>query len=329
MRALPTLLAVLLVATLAQAQTGPQIAISESVIDAGVVPSGAQVSQTFVLENQGDETLQILSVEPDCGCTVVRYDGSIPAGGRGELAARVDVSTFVGPIAKYITVRTNDAANPIVTLTIKAQIRPDVQAHPGYARFLTVVGQEEMKAEQVVWSSNHDDFEIASARSPYEHLAVSVREAEGGEERPEGQGRQWVVEMTLAKDSPVGPMADHVSLTTNHPDRPIMRIPVSGFVRPVLAVTPPFIDFGAREMTDLVTASVRVTNFSEQEINITNATSDLAELKVYIDPDEGSHFIVVQLHPGLAQGEFTGLITLETDSPDVPTLEVEVKGTVL
>jgi hypothetical protein len=329
MKTLPTLLAVLLVATLAHAQSGPQIAISESVLDAGVVPSGAQVSQIFVLENQGDEPLEILAVEPDCGCTVVRYDRSIAAGGRGEIAALVDVSTFVGPIAKYLTVRTNDAANPSVTLTIKAQIRPDVQAHPGYARFLTVVGQEEMKAEQVVWSSNHDDFVIESANSPYRHLAVAVREAEEGEERPEGQGRQWVVEMTLARNAPVGPMADHVSLTTNHPDRPMMRIPVSGFVRPILAVSPPFVDFGEREMTGPVTASVRVTNFSEQEINITSATSDLAELVIEIDPDEGSHFILIQLLPGLAQGEFTGLLTLETDSPDIPILEVEVKGTVL
>lgn len=329
MKTLPILLAVLVVATIADAQTGPLLVVSESVLDAGVVPSGAQLTETFVLENRGNETLEILAVEADCGCTVVRFDRSIAPGSRGEILARVDVSTFVGPIAKYLTVRTNDAANPEVTLTIKAQIRPDVQAYPGYARFLTVFGGGEMKAELTVWSSTHDNFEIQSARSPFEHLEVTFREADEGETRPEGRGRQWLVEMTLAADAPVGPMADHVTLSTNHPEKPSLRIPVSGFVRPILGVSPPFADFGTREVTRPVTASVRVKNFSDSEIRLTSATADLSELEIEIEPDGRDHYIIIRLIPGLGKGEFSGLVTVRTDNPDIPILRIEVRGNIL
>jgi hypothetical protein len=326
MKILPTLLAILLVATLAGAQTGPLVAVSESVLDAGVVPSGTEVSKTFVLENQGSEPLRILSVEPDCGCTVVRYDGIIAPGARGEISASVDVSTFVGPIAKYLTVRTNDVSNPVVTLTIKAKIQPEVQAHPGYARFLTVVGDDEMRAQQTIWSSTYEDFEVKGVRSPYDHLNVAFHEAVEGERLPEGEGRQWVVEMVLSADAPIGPMADYVTLTTNNPEMSVMRIPVSGFVRPILAVSPPFADFGTRELTRPIIASVEVKNFSDKTISLISATADLPQLEVEIEPDDTDHYVIIRLSPGLPKGDFSGMVTVETDSPDVPVLKIEVKG---
>lgn len=317
------------VATLAAAQTGPVLVIQQSILNAGIVPSGAQITQTFVLENRGDSDLEILGVQADCGCTVVRFDQLIVSGGRGEITAEVDVSSFVGPIAKYVTVLTNDPVNPEVTLTIKAEVRPDVQAFPGYARFLTVVDEGEMTAEQTVWASSFENFEIVSASSPYDHVEVTFHEASEDEERPEGEGRQWRVVLTLSADAPVGPMADHVTLVTNHPDKPAIRIPVSGFVRPILAVSPPIADFGLRDLTGPIMASVHVKNFSEQEISLTSVSADLPELEVEIDPDGRDHYVIIRLNPGLGKGEFTGLLTVETDSPDIPILKIEVRGTIL
>lgn len=324
-----SLLVLLTVATIAAAQTGPVLVIQQSILDAGTVPSGAQITETFVLENRGDADLKILGVQPDCGCTVVRFDQFIVAGGRGEITAKVDVNTFVGPIAKYITVLTNDPANAEVALTIKAEVRPDVQVYPGYARFLTVVDDGEMTAEQTVWASDYENFEIESARSPYDHVEVAFHEASEDEARPEGEGRQWTVVLKLAADAPVGPMAGHVVLATNHPEKRAVRIPVSGFVRPILAVSPPFADFGQRELTRPIMASVHVKNFSEQEISLTSATVDLPELEVEIEPDGRDHHVIIRLSPGLSKGEFTGLLRVETDSADIPVLEIEVKGTIL
>jgi hypothetical protein len=37
----------------------------------------------------------------------------------------------------------------------------------------------------------------------------------------------------------------------------------------------------------------------------------------------------VVVNPGLPKGPFTGKLTIHTDSPKVPTLEVELKGIVI
>ena len=178
----------LAVALAASAQTTPSLVVVEPVRDAGVVLPGATVREVFTLRNEGAGELRILGVDPDCGCTVVAFDHVIAPGESGEISAEVDVSRFVGPIAKYLSVLTNDPANPQVSLTIKAEVRPKVQVYPAYARFLTVEGEEELRAEMTVWASDLDGFKLVSVRSPYPFLDVEFRQATEDEERPEGRG---------------------------------------------------------------------------------------------------------------------------------------------
>ena len=56
--------------------------------------------------------------------------------------------------------------------------------------------------------------------------------------------------MKLANNAKVGPLADYVTVHTNHPKQKMVQIPVSGFVRPVMAVTPPTADFGKIELKE-------------------------------------------------------------------------------
>lgn len=332
MKPLPTVLSALVLAAfaaLAFAQTGPSLAVDEPVKDLGIVESGSTVRHTFVLRNDGEEALRIRDVDPDCGCTVVDYDRVIDPGTSGRITAAVDVSTFFGPIAKYLVVYTNDPANPEVSLAIKVEVRPQVQIHPGYVRFLTVVGEATEHTDQTLWASDIDDFEVRRVRSPYPFVRVEHREAAEDERRSEGRGTQWLVEVRLAPDAPVGPMADHIEVETNHPDKPLVRIPVSGFVRPVLAASPPFADFGRREVSGPIRASVQIKNFSEDEISLTEVASTIPEVQAEIQDDDGDYYIIVTLHPGLPKGEFSGTVTVTTDSQKVPRVDIEVKGTVL
>ena len=179
-----------LLAPHAMAQGGPRAVVQEPVKDIGIVESGATVTHTFAIANEGDQPLQILDVDPDCGCTVAEFDRDIQPGASGKITAVVDVSTFVGPIAKYLRVTTNDRGNPQLLLTLKAEVRPLVQIYPGYARFLTVIDGGELTADQTVWASDLEDFSLSKPVSPYPFVKVGVREAEENEERSEGRGRQ-------------------------------------------------------------------------------------------------------------------------------------------
>mgnify|MGYP001817763552 FL=1 len=314
-----------------KAEAQPGAVFPETVIDVGAVNKGERASYEFTLQNDGDQVLQITQVKPSCGCTVAEYDKTIQPGGTGRITAVVDTTNFKGPIAKAVKVFTNDPVNPQINLVIKANIKTHVEIEPGYARFVAVHGEPNAKSVQNVWSKEKPDLKILGAKSPYPHVKVSYAEATADEREGDGSGNQWRILVELDADAPVGPMADYIDVTTDHPERQTIRIPVSGFVRPVLSVTPRVADFGRREVAEPQTASIEIRNMSKSAVDLDEVSTDVEGLQAEIEPlEEGRLYkILLTLEPGMKKGRFRGQITINTTSSKQPVLEVNVKGVVI
>jgi hypothetical protein len=130
----------------------------------------------------------------------------------------------------------------------------------------------------------------------------------------------------------VGPLADYVTLHTNHPKQKMVQIPVSGFVRPVIAVTPPTADFGNVELKEPLKRSLDIRNFATEPIKVTSIDTSLpkgVEAKLESITEGREYQVKVTLSPEVGKGPFLGKLTIHTDSPKVPTLEVELKGIVI
>lgn len=315
-----------------QADTsGPAAVALESIKDFGVVNKGQRVTHEFHIRNDGDAVLRITDVKPSCGCTVADFDKTVAAGEIGKVTATVDTRNFKGGIAKSVRVYTNDPDNPQIDLVIKANVKSQIEVDPGYARFIAVYGEPQKTSVQTVWSGDRDDLRILKAESPYSFVKVVHREASEDEKASGVKGPQWQVEVSLDKDAPVGPIADFIVLTTNHPKLKTMRIPVSGFVRPVMSVTPRLQDFGRRELTEPQTASLEIRNLSSTAVDLGEISTDVSGLNAEIEPvEEGRLYkVLLTLEPGMAKGDFEGLVTISTNSSKQPTIEVSVKGVIL
>jgi hypothetical protein len=312
-------------------QNAPAALALETVKDFGVVNKGQRVTHEFQIRNDGDSVLQITEVRPSCGCTVAEYDKSIAPGEIGAVKATVDTRNFKGGIAKSVRVFTNDPANPQIDLVIKANIKSQIEVDPGYARFIAVYGEPQKTSVQSVWSGDERDLKILNAKSPYPFVKVSYREANDDERDRSAKGNQWQVEVKLDKNAPEGGMSDFIVLTTNHPKLKTLRIPVSGFVRPVMSVTPRIADFGRRELSQPQTTSLEIRNLSSSGVDLGEVTTDVAGLDAEIElVEEGRLYkVLLTLKPGMDKGDFEGLVTISTNSTKQPTIEVSVKGVVL
>lgn len=315
----------------AQEGAAPQTVVPGSVVDLGRVAKGETLEHTFEIRNEGNAPLEIVRVKPTCGCTVASYDQVIGAGETGALRAKLDTSEFRGPIAKSIRVFTNDAGNPELTLVIKADVRAQIDVSPGYARFVVVQGEKYGTRKQIVWSPDHPQLELTKAVSPYPFVEVAHRKLEPDDTDYRKDENRWQVDITLAADAPIGSMADYVRLTTNHPRQKMVRIPVSGIVRPILAVTPQVADFGRRDSGEEHQATLEVKNLSSMAVDVESASSDLEGLKAEVEAVEAGRLfnVVLTLAPGMEKGRFRGKVTLKTSSPKQPVVEIDVTGTVL
>ena len=298
--------------------------VREPIIDVGTVARGDKIEHRFEIANAGDATLTIREVKPACGCTIARFDETIAPGATGSISAVLSTQNFSGPISKSVTVFTTDAENPRINLVIKATIQPQVEVQPGYARFILVEGSGAEVRKQTLWSADGPELEVKAVRSPYRFLRAEYQ-------RLENDGR-WELTLTLDRNqAPVGPLADFVEVETNHPRQRVVKIPVSGFVRPEVTVTPRVADLGSRELSEPFTATLLVRNQTQSDIALEGVATDVAGVEAEIEEVEAGRLytIVLTLDPAMSKGPFAGKVEILTSSARRPTIQVDLTGTVL
>ena len=108
----------------AVAFAAPTIYVVMPVYDFGSVAEGIAVTHTFMLENTGDEVLEISGVRASCGCTTAELaTDSIEPGESVALEVLVDTAGFGGTISKSITVYSNDPGTPAFSLRVTGAVQ--------------------------------------------------------------------------------------------------------------------------------------------------------------------------------------------------------------
>lgn len=103
---------------------GPKIEFKSNVVDYGEIIKGSDGIRIFTFINSGDMPLEITKVYSSCGCTIPKKpEAPIAPGETGEIQVKYDTNR-VGPIRKTISVNSNAAGTPIVSLKIKGTVQP-------------------------------------------------------------------------------------------------------------------------------------------------------------------------------------------------------------
>jgi hypothetical protein len=312
--------------------TRPRIEAEKLEQDAGRVRKGKRVELEFVLANRGDAPLQIKDVQPSCGCTVASFDKQIAPGATGGIRASLDTTSFDGPIAKHLTVLSNDPDTPRLVLTIRADVQAFLRASPSYVRILQVQSQEPEKAGINLWATDGRALEIRKVETPFDWVVASVRRPTDAERDADASDNQWRLEVSVTDAAPLGPLRDKIRIETDHPDEPVLEIPLSGNVRRVLHLQPGEVDFGkvAQPVRNPKKVGVKLFNFGKEPVEVRSAESDLPFVTAAISPEEpGRRFRVdLLLAADAPKGKFEGRVRVETSSTLLPTLEIPVRGKV-
>jgi hypothetical protein len=310
----------------------PKLVVAEPIRDLGRVRRGERLEVVYALENAGEAPLEIRSAQPSCGCTVASFDDTIEPGAKGELRAHIDTANLEGALAKGITVISNDPAQPRTVLTMKFEVLADVRVTPSFARLLQVQSMPPATAKVHLWATEGPPLELGAVETPERWIVARARRAEPAERREEGPEAQWLVEVSLAPEAPLGPLTQTLTVLTNHPRQPEIELPLSGFVRPVLSTQPATADFGTlgRAAADPKQFVLKLFNFGADPVEVTSAATDLAFVRVTIEPDEpGRRFrLRLALDPAAPKGRFEGTLAVVTTSPVLPRLEVPIRGVV-
>jgi hypothetical protein len=320
------------------AAKAPRLTLVEPVKDFGTVPKGQKLDWSFQVKNTGDADLEIIAARPTCGCTVADFDKVIKPGQTGKVTAHVDTTNFAGPIAKAVTLETNDPSAPSAQITIHAVVKPYVEAYPaGFVRFNMLQGETE-KQTVTLYSEEKDPFEIVKIESPAEWIKVQQTKNEGADVVPNvgrpGQS-QYRFDITVGgPEAKIGPLAEKIHVITNSKNQPDYYVSVTGVVRPSFRVEPTGVNFGEVAPSDSAatrTVTLRSNDAKTPEMFlVTKTESNVPGVTAEFKPtaNKGEYEVTLQVAKSAKPGALDGIVKIYTSDKINPVVTVPVKGTV-
>ena len=321
------------------ADKAPRLTVVEPVKDYGTVAKGEKLTWAFAIKNSGTSDLQVIAARPACGCTVAEFDKVIKPGETGKVTAQVDTTAFNGPIAKTVTVETNDPTTPTATLTIHATVKPYVEAYPaGFVRYNLLQGDADSQII-TLYSEEDDPFEITRIENPAGYVKTTYVKVEDEADRAQNLGRpgqnQYKVQITVGgPDAKLGPLAEKVRIFTNSKHQPQYDISVTGVVRPPFRVEPAAMNFGEVAPSDVAASRAIVVRSNDlktpERFQVTKVESDLKTITTAVKPtaNKGEYEVTLAVASDAKPGDVEGTVKIYTNDHVNPVVTVPVKATV-
>jgi len=203
-----------------RAEAAPQAVVPESSFDFGEVFEDRQLSHKFVIKNRGDAPLEILRVDPDCACTVVDYERTIPAGGQIELTLGIKPYSVIHQFRKETRIFVNDPERPEFNLALTGKAKPFIEIKPSHIIRLRGAPGDSLQREVRFTSHLPGPLKITEVRS---NIADKI-ETNLKVVQPD---RVYVLEVkNKAQNS--GPYGGLVELFTTSKERPRLIVRVFG-----------------------------------------------------------------------------------------------------
>jgi hypothetical protein len=211
------ILAIMRISSCSETKGDPKLAIGETTHDFGKVFEEQSLSHTFVLENKGLGTLEILEVDPDCTCTVPKYDAKIRPGGKGEVTLTIKPYSVLKDFRKETKIRTNDKNQSEIFLVLKGNAEPVIDIEPSHIiRLQGNPGQEVQIPVKI--TSRVPDLKIS-------YFQTSIPDKINVALKPEEAGKSYILTVTN-KFKESGSYVGKIELFTNYKkrDRLLMRV---------------------------------------------------------------------------------------------------------
>lgn len=110
-----------------------QLAWEKKEIELHPKAGDAEAVANFQYENKGTTPIKITAVKSSCGCTAASTKkDEVAPGEKGEVVATFKIGGRTGLQQKSITVESNDPAQPVATLLLKAVIEQPIEVQPTF-----------------------------------------------------------------------------------------------------------------------------------------------------------------------------------------------------
>lgn len=302
----------------------PVIKLDGSVFDFGRVPEGKEIKHEFTFTNAGTGPLEILKVQPTCGCTVTgAYDKIVQPGGKGRIPVTLRVGKAAGKTSKKITVYTNiEGEGREAILMLAGEVWAPLEANPRSVSFSRLGPEEAARggARQTAVLTNNTDkpAKLTDVRCSNPLFTAEVKELE--------PGKTFELVVTLARPLQSGSAGGTVEFSTGLEEQPTVQVPIYASALPAVEVVPSSVTI-AKERTGSLMRKLVVRNNLKQPLKISEVTPSSPQIKATLEEDRPgmAYQVTLEIPAEYKVPENGDQLRIKTDNSSYPEVVVPIR----
>ena len=276
-------------------------------IDFGNVASGADLKHRVKVTNKYQQTVHILSVASNCGCTAGKPSKDTLA---SEESTYIDITMNTRKFSllkeTVVTVTIDQPLLAQVPIRVRAFINPEVLLNPGAAEFGAIPkGTDETRRLSLVYATPGSIIKEAVSKNP--NVLANLVEV-----RRDAFKINYELHVTIKGSTPLGELRDQITLVTDNQAHPNFPVLVEAKVEPEYVVSPELVSFGTlvpgeRKTLNIVARGPKSKPFLIEKIE-SEKTAGVFEVRL---PKEAKALHILPLtmigpaEPGTVTEEFT------------------------
>jgi hypothetical protein len=284
------------------------------------VDAGEIVKHDFVFTNVGSAVLEIVGVQPGCGCTTAgEWNKRVEPGAAGVIPLQLNSTAFTGKITKPATVTCNDPSQSNVVLQITGTVWKPIDVTPPMAvfNFSSEVKIAETRVVRIV-NNAAEPLALSDLNCPGPFQA-KLKEVQ--------PGKEFILEITASPPFVSNSPSVRVTLKTSSQKIPVISVSTYVVVTQPVVVLPGQINLPTGPLANPVTSVVIIRNdgtnslvLSEPRVNAPGAEASVVETVMGRIFSLSVNFPVgLQVKPGEKVE-----VTVKSNHPKFPLLRVPV-----
>jgi len=323
----------LVVGLAAAAQAAPKLQADTPRVDIGELTAGLSKVAEFTVSNAGTDPLKIEKVVPGCGCMTTSFPETLQPGEKGVVKVTLNsYALWSGQVEKHITVVSNDPEHASTELQLTAKIRPLFTFSPQNPQVVSYKKGQPVKQVFTVTPNEEMGIKITG-------IAPNAMMAEGRIVPAEPGDKPGTVRVEVTGHPPDtgGDFMGIVPLATTHPTLTVVPLMLNAVSSDGITVSPSFIYLTGLGATTKAPSPTSVALFKRSgAFRVLEVKTDNAALKAEVNEAAGAAVpggatyreITIRYLGGLPKGQITGKITVTTDDPAAPKIEIPYQATI-
>jgi hypothetical protein len=217
----PLFVITLLAASIAFTQ--PKLSLDNLEVDLGTMYSGAKKKGKIVLKNIGNDTLRIISVQPQCGCTAVKQPKKFLLSGQSDIVElEFNSSGYRGKVEKQVTINTNDPTSQFVSVKLLIDVKEILQPLSGSTMLWMNNAMIGKAATQTIALKNVSGTTLAIQGDSVSSSTLAIKM-----ENKILQPNDTITVQVTVLPNKLGYSTEHFYVITNHKSQPLVEVRVT------------------------------------------------------------------------------------------------------